>query len=143
MNTATNEVSSPLSPTSKALLAAEAAQDKKAFNPTIIDVDGRCSYADVILIASAANDRQTVAIADNIQDTLKREHGLRVHHREGSGGWVLLDFGDLLVHVFQEDSRAYYDIDQLWADAPRVRVPAPSRPETPDAGPSALARRKH
>lgn len=107
----------------KALEAARAAQSKKGSNLSIIDVEGRCSYADAIVIASATNERQTLAIAQAIEDVLKKEHDQRPLLREGQGGWVLLDYGDLVVHVFVHELRDYYDLDKLWADAPRVRAP--------------------
>ena len=124
----------------KALAAADAAQQKKGGSLTVIDVEGRCSYADAIVIASATTDRQTAAIAGAIEDEMRQRYKLKTLHREGQGSWVLLDFGDFVVHVMVEETRAYYDIDKLWADAPRVPVPASPTPS--DATPTALARRK-
>ena len=106
----------------KALTAARAAQERKGTNLSILNVAGLCSYADVILIVSATNERQTIAIADGIAEQLKHE-GIRPQFSEGHGDWVLLDYGDLVVHVFMEETRAYYDIDRLWAEAPRTPVP--------------------
>lgn len=108
-----------------ALEAARAAQDKKGQNLTIINLEGRSSYTDMLVIATAYSERQTEAIADSIHGILKSEHGLQPLHREGQGPWILLDYGDIVVHVFHEDARAFYALDQLWADAPRVEVPAP------------------
>ncbi|MBX2812503.1 MAG: ribosome silencing factor [Myxococcales bacterium] len=108
-----------------ALEAARAAQDKKGQNLTIINLEGRSSYADMLVIATAYSERQTLAIADAIHSTLKQQHNLHPMHREGHGAWILLDYGDIVVHVFHEDARAFYALDQLWADAPRVEVPVP------------------
>ena len=108
-----------------ALDAARAAQDRKGQNLTIINLEGRSTYADMLVIATAYSDRQTLAIADSVATALKAEHGISPIHREGQGSWILLDYGDIVVHVFHEDARAFYALDKLWADAPRVEVPAP------------------
>jgi len=106
---------------SKIALAAGAALDKKAFDLVGIDVGELTSYADAFLLCSAASDRQVGAVADAIRRRLKIE-GVRLLHSEGAGrsDWVLLDFGDFVVHVFTEDLRAYYALDSLWGDAPRI-----------------------
>lgn len=109
----------------KALRAATAAQNKKGQNITIIDVDGLCSYTDALVIVTAWSERQTAAIADAIIEELKAE-GLRPLQREGVGPWILIDYGDVVVHVFHEDTRAFYDLDKIWAQAPRVPVPPPA-----------------
>jgi ribosome-associated protein len=77
-----------------------------------------------LVIVSAYSDRQTSAIADAIVDELKNEYGLRPMVREGQGSWVLIDYGDVVIHVFHEDARAFYDLERLWSKAPRVPVPA-------------------
>lgn len=76
------------------------------------------------MIVTAYSDRQTHAIADAVASDL-REQGHRTIAREGHGGWILIDFGDVIVHVFHEDARAFYDLDKLWSDRPRVTVPPP------------------
>lgn len=108
----------------KALAAAVAAQNIKGQNLTIIDLSGVCSYTDYLVIVTAYSDRQTHAIGDAIADELKSK-GQRPLAREGRGAWILIDFGDVIVHVFHEDARAFYDLDKLWADSPRVPVPPP------------------
>jgi len=108
----------------KALAAAVAAQDKKGHGITVIDLEGECSYTDFLVVISANSERQTTAIAEAITEKLRESHGERPLYREGQGGWVLIDFGDVVVHVFVEDTRAYYDIDRLWPNSPRVAVPA-------------------
>ena len=126
----------------KALVAAEAAQSKKGFGVTIVNVEGLCSYTDAIVIVSASNERQTKAIAETVEEALRTQMDIRPIHREGLGSWVLVDYGDLVVHLFIEDTRAYYDIDKLWSDAPRVAVPAPAEQAGAEASASALARRR-
>ncbi len=108
-----------------ALAVARAALEKKAANLEIIDLVGKADYADYLVLMSANSDRHVRAIADEIQDELRKQK-IRPLSVEGltAGTWVLLDYGDVVVHVFQESSRALYDIDGLWLDAARVPVPA-------------------
>lgn len=94
------------------------------------------------MIVSATSDRQANAIADSIAEAVKKAGGGKSRTEEGTGGWALLDFGDVVVHVFVDESRAFYDIDQLWSDVPRIAVPALTSPLAAAAGPSALAQRK-
>lgn len=108
-----------------ALAAAEAAQSKKGQNLTIIDLDGQSSYTDFLVIVTAYSERQTRAIADAVAETMKADHGQKVLSREGDSSWILLDYGAVVVHVFHEDTRAFYDLDRLWSNAPRVPVPPP------------------
>jgi ribosome-associated protein len=102
-------------------IAARAAAAKKAFDLVGVDVRDLTSYTDGFLLCSAASDRQVAAIVDEISRQLKRA-GANALHREGAGrsDWVLLDFGDLVIHVFTEERRAYYGLDGLWRDAPRL-----------------------
>lgn len=103
----------------------------------------RCSYADAIVIVSARSDRAAKAIADGIAEKLQETLGDKPTITETSGGWALLDYGDVVVHVFQEDTRAYYDIDRLWIEAPRVEVPAPAQEVAPSVPPpTRLAERR-
>ncbi len=108
-----------------ALLAAEAGLAKKAGAPALIDLEGRSSIADYFLLLSGENDRQVLAITDAILSRLKER---KVHVLGVEGGdtsqWVLIDAGDVLIHVFHADARAYYDIDGLWSDAVRLEIPA-------------------
>lgn len=107
-----------------ALEAARLGLDLKAEDPMIIDVRGKASYADYFVLLSGTNDRQTRAIADNIDDGL-RKHGNRPVGIEGAdrGQWVLMDYSDVVIHVFHQHARPFYDLEGLWADAPRVAVP--------------------
>lgn len=101
--------------------AATAAVDTKAFSLSAYDVAALTSYTDAFLMVSASSERHLTAVADRIERRL-RDTGRRVLHREGepAGGWVLLDYGELIVHLFTEQRRSYYNLDALWGDAPRV-----------------------
>lgn len=109
-----------------AMRAVEAALEKKALEPVLLDVREMASYTDFILIVSARSDRQIQAIADNIVESYKRD-GKRVLGTEGSGQghWTLLDFGDVICHVFYHPIREYYDLESLWSDAERVHLEIP------------------
>ena len=100
--------------------AARAAADKKAFQIVGLEVSDLTSYTDSLLICSAASDRQVAAIADEVLQQLKAV-GKRPLHVEGErrADWVLLDYGDFVVHVFTEERRSYYGLDGLWGDAPK------------------------
>ena len=102
-------------------VAAEAAAAKKAFQMVGLEVAELTSYTDSFLLCSAASDRQVAAVVDAVVRRLKDE-GRRPLHVEGEGraGWVLIDYGDFIVHVFTEEKRGYYALDSLWGDAPRV-----------------------
>ena len=101
--------------------AARAAADKKAFQIVGLEVGELTSYTDSLLICSGASDRQVAAIAGEVQRQLK-DAGRRPLHVEGEShaDWVLLDYGDFVVHVFTEERRTYYGLDNLWGDAPRL-----------------------
>lgn len=104
-------------------VAAKAALDKKAFELVTLDVTGLTSLADSFMLCSGASDRQVNAIADEMAKKL-RENGSRPRHVEGDGGtgWVLIDYGDFVIHVFSEEKRSYYALDQLWNDARQVQL---------------------
>lgn len=112
-----------------ALAVARAALEKKAANIEIIDLVGKADYADYLVLMSGGSDRHVRALADEIQDQL-RKNNVRPLSVEGlsAGSWVLLDYGDVVVHVFQEATRAVYDLDGLWLDAARVPVPDEAPP---------------
>ena len=101
--------------------AARAAADKKAFQIVGFLVSDLTSYTDSILICSGASDRQVAAISNAMQRQLK-EAGKRPLHVEGErrADWVLLDYGEFVIHVFTEERRAYYGLDGLWGDAPKL-----------------------
>ena len=107
-----------------AILVAVAGIEKKASGLEVIDVAGRVDYADFLVLMSGRSDRHVTALASAIEDTL-RKRNKRALAVEGlpHANWVLMDFGDVVVHVFQDDARSAYDIDALWMDARRVPVP--------------------
>jgi ribosome-associated protein len=108
-----------------ALAIAEAALDRKALNVEIIDVAGKVDYADYVVVMSGRSDRQVSALAKNIEGDVQAKTRHRCLSVEGlpQASWVLMDFGDVIVHIFHEDTRGYYDLESLWIDAPRVPVP--------------------
>ena len=108
-----------------ALAAAEAGLDKKAGAVEIIDVLGKVDYADYLVLMTGQSDRHVAAIAEAVDSALAKR-GFDAIAVEGlpSGNWVLIDFVDVVVHVFQESTRSLYDLDGLWMDARRVPVPS-------------------
>jgi ribosome-associated protein len=108
----------------RATAIAVAALDKKAMAVEILDVAGRVDYADFLVIMTGRSDRHAQALAAGIEETLKKK-GVRPVAVEGlpHATWVLMDFGDVVVHVFQAESRQLYDIEGLWLDAARLPVP--------------------
>jgi len=106
-----------------AVAAARAALEKKAEEVVVLDLRGVSGYTDFHVIGSGSSDRQIEAIAESVEKELKAQ-GHRLVGSEGQRGgrWVLLDFGDVVVHVFHQDERMHYDLDGLWADAPRIEV---------------------
>ncbi|MDF3071496.1 MAG: Iojap protein [Polyangiaceae bacterium] len=107
-----------------ALAAAAAGLDKKAMGVEIIDVAGKVDYADYLVLMTGHADRHVAAIADAVDEALGKQ-GYHAISIEGlpRGQWVLIDFVDIVVHVFLAETRALYDLDGLWMDAKRVRVP--------------------
>jgi ribosome-associated protein len=104
-----------------ALVAAQAAADKKATDVVLLDVSEQLVITDCFLIASAPNERQVEAIVDAVEEKM-RLAGTKPVRREGAreGRWVLLDFVDVVVHVQHADERAFYGLERLWKDCPRV-----------------------
>ena len=104
--------------------AAEAAGDKLARDLVAFDVSDQLVITDVFLLCSAANDRQVRAVVDAVEERLLAM-GAKPVRREGQreGRWVLLDFGDIVVHVQDEDERAYYSLERIWRDCPVVPLP--------------------
>ena len=107
-----------------ALAVATAALDRKALNVEIIDVQGKVDYTDFVVVMSGRSDRQVAALAKNLEADIKHSSGARCLSVEGlpQASWVLMDFGDVVVHVFHEDTRGYYDLESLWIDAARISV---------------------
>lgn len=102
--------------------AAKAAADKLAENIVAVDVSDRLAITDIFVIASADTERQVNAVVDNIEDELIVQLDRRPVRREGrsEGRWVLLDFGDVVVHVMHSEDRAFYALERLWKDCPAV-----------------------
>lgn len=109
-----------------ATAVAVAAMDKKAVGLEILDVAGKVDYADFLVIMTGRSDRQVQALAQGIEEAM-RSKNVRPLAVEGlpHASWVLMDFGDVVVHVFQDDARSLYDIEGLWMDARRIPVPVP------------------
>ena len=104
--------------------AVEAASDKQAADIVLLDTQGICSFADYFVICSGESERQIKAIYDEVEHALKKK-GILPLHREGTldSGWLLLDFGDVIVHIFAPFEREYYRLDGLWSEAiPVVRI---------------------
>ena len=107
-------------------LAIRCASDKKAFDLVALDLRAIASFTEFFVIASGANQRQVQAIADEVNEQLKKQLRRRPVRIEGynSGEWVLVDYGDFLVHIFDKEARDFYDLERLWRDAKRVELPA-------------------
>ncbi len=116
---------SALEPREIALLAAEAAGEKKADDIVVLDVAETLVITAFFVVATGSSDRQVRSIADEVEDQLREQAGVKPIGREGEreGKWVLLDFGDVVVHVFQPEERDFYRLDKLWSEAPRVPLP--------------------
>lgn len=106
-------------------IAAQAAESKKAADIRVLDLREVTTFADFFVICTGGNPRQIQAIADEVILTLK-EQGERATSTEGYEGaeWILIDYGDLLVHVFSEKARQFYDLERLWRHAKVVEIPA-------------------
>ncbi|OGP66182.1 MAG: ribosome silencing factor [Deltaproteobacteria bacterium RBG_13_47_9] len=107
----------------KSLLCLKAAIERKAQNPVLLEVKGMASFTDYFLLCSGKSDRQVQAIAHGIEETLKNK-GIRPLGQEGvrEGKWVLMDYGDVVVHIFLEPIRSFYDLEGLWIEAPRINL---------------------
>jgi ribosome-associated protein len=107
-------------------VAALAADSKQGEDLVALDVSGPLPLTDIFLLASGRNERQVQAIADEIEDKLL-EIDVKVLRREGKaeGRWILLDFGDLIAHVFHEEDRMYYALERLWKDCPAIALDLP------------------
>jgi ribosome-associated protein len=102
-------------------IAARAAIDKKATDLVVLDLREVASFTEYFVICTGASSRQVQAISNSIEEALLK-NSKRPLHIEGysSAEWILLDYGDLIVHVFSQTSRQFYDLERLWRDAPRV-----------------------
>lgn len=108
----------------KTFLCAQFALEKKARDLLVLDVSKLTSYTDHFVICHGTSVRQVQAIGDHIQGSMKKRGDLPIGIEGLSGGqWVLLDYGDVVVHVFFESVRGFYDLEKLWMDAPRLELP--------------------
>ena len=113
-----------MSPERLAQLAASYAADKKAIDLTVLDLRGVSSYTDFFVLCSGNTDRQTKAIHDAVHEGLKKDHGIIARRIEGlpEARWILMDYLDVVVHVFTPDAREFYRLEQLWGEAPKRAV---------------------
>jgi len=109
----------------RVLAALHAASEKKALEPVVLDLREIASFTDYFVIVSGANERQVQAISDEVYETLKKS-GHAAARVEGykTAEWILLDYGDFVVHVFEQKARKFYDLERLWRESKRVDVPA-------------------
>ncbi len=114
---------------------AQAADSKQGIDPVALDVSGPLPLTDIFYLVTGRNERNVLAIAQEIEDKLL-EAGAKPIRREGrsEGRWVLLDYGDVIAHVFHEEDRLYYSLERLWKDCPVIPLEVHS-----DAGPIAKA----
>ena len=113
-----------LSPLDRAIKCAALALDKKALDVRVLEIRTLSSIADYLVLANGRSDKQVQAIAESIRQGLKK-HG-KALDIEGvkEGKWAVIDYGDVIVHVFLEELRHYYNLDELWSAAPEVEIPA-------------------
>lgn len=129
-NTTTLEVTEARTPFSDldeiVKLALHCADEKKAHNTVVIDLREVASFTEFFIITSGSNQRQVQAIADEINEQLKKQLSAKPVRVEGynAADWVLLDYGDFIVHIFEQKQREFYDLERLWRDAKKVELPA-------------------
>lgn len=116
------EAARPLDIPARVGRAVDAVKDRKGVELKVLHLEPVTDIADYFLICSGNSQRQVEAIADGVKERLRGDEGIRPLHVEGKGGghWLLLDYGDFVVHVFDEQTRAFYDLERLWSDAPDV-----------------------
>ncbi len=109
----------------RAKLALKCAEDKKAINNAALDLREIASFTEFFVITSGTNQRQVQAISDEINEQLKKQLGERPIRVEGynTAEWILLDYGDFIVHIFDHKAREFYDLERLWREAKKVEIP--------------------
>ena len=114
----------PIEPAKLAGLVAGYASDVKAQDIVELDLRGVLGYTDYFVIATGGSDRQVKAVHDRIHENMKKDHGLLPRRVEGLGEsrWILMDYLDVIVHVFTAEAREYYRLEQLWGEAPKRHV---------------------
>lgn len=125
---------SPLAPEALAQRLVALADSKKAEDPVVLDMRELVAYTDFLAIVTARNERQARAIVDEVRLVVKREAGLLPGGVDGGGdaGWTILDYLDVVLHVFTPEARDRYQLEELWRDAPRLEL-ALEEPEAPSA----------
>lgn len=105
----------------KLKIAVNALEDKKANGISIIDISNVSSMCDYLVIADGKNKNQIQAMCDNVEEFMGKS-GIKMKNREGysNGGWILLDFYDIIIHIFSEEERSFYDLDHIWRDGNRI-----------------------
>jgi ribosome-associated protein len=113
--------------------AVQAAVDKKAFDLAVLSVGALTSIADFFVLCSANTERQTQAIADSVMEKVRAQESVKPLLVEGTtpGRWILIDYGDFIVHVFTEECRRYYGLERLWGDAPNMTTDFTGEAEAP------------
>jgi len=106
-----------------ARIACKALADKKGEDIRVIDISGISVLADYFIIANGSNDSQIRAMVDAVEEAFEKE-GIRIRQREGYGlgSWVLLDFQDIIVHVFDKENRLFYDLERIWSDGKEIGI---------------------
>jgi ribosome-associated protein len=115
-----------LPPEQLALLCAEYAANKKAEDLVVLDMRGLSNVADFFVICSGTSEPHLKAIAGEIQEKLREEQDVRPHNVDGypMSQWIVVDYYDVLVHIFHQSKRGFYSLEELWSDAPRLPLPA-------------------
>ena len=105
-----------------AILSARAMEQRKGLKITVLKVEDLSTLTDYFVVGTGASRVQTQAMADNIEDELSKAAGIRPNRIEGlqEGRWILMDYGQVIIHIFQEDERNFYNLERLWADAPAL-----------------------
>ena len=121
MSARAGEQARPIEPTRLAELISGYASDVKALDIVELDLRGVLGYTDYFVICSGGTDRQTKAIHDRIHENMKKQHGLLPRRVEGlsEARWILMDYLDVIVHIFTPDAREFYRLEQLWGEAPK------------------------
>lgn len=114
----------------RALKCAALALDKKALDVRVLGIGRLSSIADYLVLASGRSDKQTQAIADSVRQGLKKYGKALDIEGVKEGNWIVIDYGDVIVHIFQQEVRRYYNLDELWLAAPETEIPAEYRWET-------------
>jgi ribosome-associated protein len=122
-------------------IAARAADDKKAHDLVALDISGISSFTNYFLLCTGDSSRQLQAIADAVEEQLKAI-GIRPSHVEGyrNAEWILLDYADLVVHIFSKEARIYYDLERLWRDGKKLDVSALIQEKAPKPKPKRVKR---